>query len=102
MQRVSPQLCAILSKKTQELQFFIVKVKSESNFLVLYFFQTFICCEGIFNLNCDMGEKVQKNFLMGLKILGKPTDTTLFRFTQVFFYLKILGKPTDTTLFRSN
>ena len=33
---------------------------------VLY--ETFICYRGCFNLNCYIGKKVQKNFLMGLKI----------------------------------
>ena len=29
--------------------------------------ETFICYRGYFNLNCNIGKKVQKNFLMGLK-----------------------------------
>ena len=32
------------------------------------FFLTFICFRGVLNLNWYMGKKVQKNFLMGLKI----------------------------------
>ena len=33
-----------------------------------YFYETFICYRGCLNLNCYIGKKVQKNFLMGLKI----------------------------------
>ena len=32
------------------------------------FYETFICYRGCLNLNCYIGKKVQKNFLMGLKI----------------------------------
>ena len=30
--------------------------------------ETYICYRGCLNLNCYIGKKVQKNFLMGLKI----------------------------------
>ena len=39
-----------------------------SNFWVFKIFGTFICYRGCLNLNCYIGKKVQKNFLMGLKI----------------------------------
>ena len=32
------------------------------------FYETFLCYRGCLNLNCYIGKKVQKNFLMGLKI----------------------------------
>ena len=38
-------------------------------FWVLYFYETFVCYRGCLNLNCCMGKKVQKNVLMGIKIL---------------------------------
>ena len=47
--------------------FLIVEV-SESNFLVLYFFLTFICFRDVLKLKRYMGKKVQKKFLMGLKV----------------------------------
>ena len=31
-------------------------------------YETFICFRGVLNLNCYIGKKVQKNFLMGLKV----------------------------------
>ena len=37
-------------------------------FWVLYFFGTFICYRECLNLSCYISKKVQKNFLMGLKI----------------------------------
>ena len=37
-------------------------------FWVFDFYETFICYRGSFKLNCYIGKKVQKNFLMGLKI----------------------------------
>ena len=40
----------------------------ESKFWVFDPDETFICYRGCLNLNCYMGKKVQKNFLMGLKI----------------------------------
>ena len=45
-----------------------VKWREVITFLVLYFFGTFICFREVLNLNWYMGKKVQKNFLMGLKI----------------------------------
>ena len=39
-----------------------------SKFWVFDFYETFICYRGYFKLNCYIGKKVQKNFLMGLKI----------------------------------
>ena len=39
-----------------------------SKFWVFDFDETFICYRGVLNLNCYIGKKVQKNFLMGLKI----------------------------------
>ena len=41
---------------------------SESNFWVFKISGTFICYRGCLNLNCYIGKKVQKNFLMSLKI----------------------------------
>ena len=43
-------------------------VKWWSKFWVLYFYETFICYRRCLNLNCYIGKKVQKNFLMGLEI----------------------------------
>ena len=37
-------------------------------FLSFDFYETFICFRGVLNLNCYIGKKVQKNFLMGLKV----------------------------------
>ena len=39
-----------------------------SKFWVFDFYETFICYRGVLRLNCYIGKKVQKNFLMGLKI----------------------------------
>ena len=41
---------------------------SQSNFWVFKISGTFICFRRCLNLNCYIGKKVQKNFLMGLKI----------------------------------
>ena len=41
-------------------------------FWVLYFYETFICYRGCLNLNCYIGKKVQKNFLMGPAAGGGP------------------------------
>ena len=47
----------------------VKKVKSEViNFLVFDFFLTLICFRGVLNLKQEGGKKVQKIFLMGLKI----------------------------------
>ena len=40
----------------------------ETKFWVFKISGTFICYRGCLNLNCYIGKKVQKNFLMGLKI----------------------------------
>ena len=45
-----------------------VKVKKVMGFCSFGFFETFICFRNAFNLTFYMGKKVQKNFLMGLKI----------------------------------
>ena len=37
-------------------------------FWVFYFYETFICYRWYFILNCYIGKKVQKKFLMGFKI----------------------------------
>ena len=37
-------------------------------FWVFDFSETYICYRGCSNLNCYIGKKVQKNFLMGLKM----------------------------------
>ena len=48
---------------------YVVKVKWKwSNFWVFDLYETFICYRGCLNLNCYIGKKVQKIFLMGLKI----------------------------------
>ena len=39
-----------------------------SKFWVFDFYETFICYRGVLRLNWYIGKKVQKNFLMGLKI----------------------------------
>ena len=39
-----------------------------SKFWVFDFYETFIGYRGVLKLNCYIGKKVQKNFLMGLKI----------------------------------
>ena len=46
----------------------IVKWMKWKQILGLVFFWNFICYRGCLNLNCYMGKKVQKIFLMGLKI----------------------------------
>ena len=47
----------------------VKKVKSEvKRFLSFYLYETFICYRGCLDLNFYIGKKVQKNFLMGLKI----------------------------------
>ena len=43
-------------------------VSEWSNFWVFKNSGSFICYRGCLNLNCYIGKKVQKNFLMGLKI----------------------------------
>ena len=39
-----------------------------SHFLVFYFFQTITCYSGCLNLSCYISKKVQKKFLVGLKV----------------------------------
>ena len=46
----------------------VSEVKWVIRFGSFVLYETFICYRGCFNLNCYIGKKVQKNFLMGLKI----------------------------------
>ena len=49
-----------------------VKVKSEKKKVIRFwsfiFPETYICYRGYFNINYYISKKVQKNFIMGLKI----------------------------------
>ena len=49
-----------------------------SNFWVFKISGTFICYRGCLNLNCYIAKKVQKNFLMGLKIWWSWGSTIFF------------------------
>ena len=56
-------------------------------FWVLYFFGTFICYRGCLNLKCYISKKVQKNFLIGLKIWWSWGSDFVFVFFFWNFYM---------------
>ena len=60
-----PWLWVKVKVKWSESERWKWKVKQKRFF---YFNETFICYRGCLNLNCYISKKVQKNFLMGLKI----------------------------------
>ena len=68
--KTSEQVGAHFEWKFQNFCCEVKKVKSEkwSNFWVFKNYGSFICYRRCLNLNCYIGKKVQKNFLMGLKI----------------------------------
>ena len=69
----------------------------ESNFLVLYFFKTFICYRACHNLYCYMGKKVHENFLMGLKIWWSWGSR--FFFFKIPYCRTIFGFSSKTSVF---
>ena len=62
------QMCHCESEWSESEVKWKVKVKKSDPFLVLHFSEFNICYREYFNLNLYIGKKVQKNFLMGLKI----------------------------------
>ena len=59
------------------------------NFWYFIFLESYICYTKLFDLNCDIRKKVQKNFLMGLKIRwswgsGKKFKITTGRLDFIF------------------
>ena len=66
---------------------------NEANFGSSIFFETFICFRGgVLKLNCYIGKKVQKNFLMGLKIWWSWGSDFFFQLPRVGRFLDFRPK----------
>ena len=72
--------CRTFLKFSIKTSVFFFRLKRIPFFFDYEIFETLICFRGVFNLNCYISKKVQKKFLMGLKIWGSWGSRSFFFF----------------------